>query len=325
MLVVTALAIGAAGVPFALAHPEPTDIDGDRVLNAVDNCVSVYNFDQADADGDGIGNVCDADWDQDGDGIPNGYPGRVDNCPTVANLDQADSNGDNVGDACAVDGDRDGIFDFEDNCITIPNKFQTNNDADELGDACDPDIDGDTPYATRNLDNEVDNCPTVFNPDQRDDDGDGLGTLCDADDVRKGGAAAIGGGAGPGGAGAGPGGSADVLRPAVTIRLARILRFAEIGDGIVVALHCSEACSLTARLTVDSRRARRLRLPSSGLVASGSAQVEAAASTYAFVRFTRAARRVLFGQRSVPATLRVVAADRAGNKRTVTKLVTLRR
>ena len=324
LLLILTVATGLGGAGLALAHPEPNDVDGDRVLNAADNCVGVWNFDQSDIDGDGIGNVCDDDWDQDGDGIRNGYPARVDNCPTEPNPDQADANGDGVGDACAIDSDGDTIFDFQDNCPDVSNRFQANNDLDLLGDACDPDIDGDTPFATRNLDNEFDNCPTVFNPDQRDDDADGLGALCDADDIPKAGAGPAGGGTGPVGGSSGPA-ATDTVRPVVRVRLARIQRFAEIRDGLVVALHCSEACSLTVRLTVDRRRARRLRLPGTGLVASGGAQVEAAASTYAFVRFTRTARRVLFRQRSVPATLHVTAVDRAGNRRAVTRAVTLRR
>ena len=35
------------------------DDDSDRVVNEVDNCPGVYNPDQADADGDRIGDVCD--------------------------------------------------------------------------------------------------------------------------------------------------------------------------------------------------------------------------------------------------------------------------
>lgn len=36
------------------------DSDGDGVLNGVDNCPSNANSNQADCDGDGLGNVCDA-------------------------------------------------------------------------------------------------------------------------------------------------------------------------------------------------------------------------------------------------------------------------
>ncbi|MFC1921128.1 thioredoxin domain-containing protein [Chloroflexota bacterium] len=36
-----------------------TDSDGDTVADCVDNCPDIANFDQADGDGDGLGNVCD--------------------------------------------------------------------------------------------------------------------------------------------------------------------------------------------------------------------------------------------------------------------------
>ena len=48
------------------------DADGDQVLFSEDNCPNESNNDQADLDGDGIGNVCDADAD--GDGLNNNGP-----------------------------------------------------------------------------------------------------------------------------------------------------------------------------------------------------------------------------------------------------------
>ncbi len=50
--------------------PPPPDNDGDGVVNADDNCPDSANADQADADGDGVGDVCDLP--QDGDTGPDG-------------------------------------------------------------------------------------------------------------------------------------------------------------------------------------------------------------------------------------------------------------
>jgi hypothetical protein len=42
--------------------PQPSDIDGDGILDNLDNCPDVYNPDQSDSDNNGIGDECDVDY-----------------------------------------------------------------------------------------------------------------------------------------------------------------------------------------------------------------------------------------------------------------------
>ena len=68
--------------------------DGDKIGNACDLCPAVSSSDNEDPDGDGKGNPCDTD--DDNDGVLDG----ADNCPTVANANQADLDHNGIGYAC---------------------------------------------------------------------------------------------------------------------------------------------------------------------------------------------------------------------------------
>ncbi len=69
------------------------DSDGDKIVDARDNCVSITNPDQADVNSNGRGDACD---DFDKDGIIN----SADNCPDAPNVQQLDIDHDKIGDAC---------------------------------------------------------------------------------------------------------------------------------------------------------------------------------------------------------------------------------
>ncbi len=73
------------------------DADSDGIADDVDNCPTDPNTDQADNEGDGVGDVCDDDDDNDG------IPDATDNCPDIANADQQDTDGDGIGDVCDVE------------------------------------------------------------------------------------------------------------------------------------------------------------------------------------------------------------------------------
>ncbi len=312
------LELGGRGRSARAAHPEPGDADGDEVRDEVDNCPTAKNGSQTNTDTqpgfpnpDGQGDACDPD--DDGDGVLD----VNDNCRVTPNVDQLDTDGDGHGDACPpVDTDLDGVIDDDDNCDADANPNQSDLDGDDRGDACDRDDDGDR------FDDAYDNCPTVYNlepsdvngdgliNDQLDRDGDGIGTACDADEPVI---------QGP------PPGSDDRRRPRLSVGIARRLELDAVRAGLVVRLRCSEACGTTVDLVLDRRTARRLGLRRSRILASGSARLQGAGTTYAFLRFDPRARRALFGQRSIRGLLRAVAVDAGGNRRAASRQILLGR
>jgi len=164
-----------------------SDVDSDGVLNAVDNCQTTANANQADTDNDSLGDACDAtaSTDVDEDGVLNAN----DNCPFVSNASQTDTDSDNIGNSCDLvddlDVDGDTVSNTADNCQEDVNATQTDGESDGLGDACDPfpavsDLDEDNDGVI----NSIDNCQLDANIAQLDSDFDGLGNACDPTDSR---------------------------------------------------------------------------------------------------------------------------------------------
>jgi len=113
---------------------------------------------------------------------------------------------------------------------------------------------------------------------------------------------------------------AAALRAPARLRLSRALR-----RGVPARVLCGEPCTARLRLLLAARLARRLGIARSVVVGRGSARLTAPGSKRVRVRFSKKARRELAQVRSVRLALRAVVADAAGNRRTLSRRVTLRR
>ncbi|MFC1779696.1 DUF1566 domain-containing protein [Thermodesulfobacteriota bacterium] len=132
------------------ANSASGDQDSDGVLDTEDNCPSVVNTDQNDANGDGIGDACDTSSDTDNDGLSDAQEYAL-----GTDLINSDSDGDNIDDGM-------------DNCLLTANRQQTDANNNDIGDACD-NSDTDSDGLTDAQEYALDTDPT--NPDT---DGDGV-------------------------------------------------------------------------------------------------------------------------------------------------------
>ncbi len=122
------------------------DLDGDGINDDVDNCTGHANPDQADSDGDGLGDACegiaelrcavDDDCHPLNEGTEYVCYGYCDSSYCVY-PDMHPMNGLCNGGPPEGDLDRDGIDDRDDNCAATPNPDQADSDGNGFGDACD--------------------------------------------------------------------------------------------------------------------------------------------------------------------------------------------
>ncbi len=132
--------------PFLPQDDDP-DTDRDGIVDSFpDNCVQIANADQANFDGDDLGDACDDDDDNDGtndseDCSPFDAAINPNAIEIQDGLDN-DCNG-QIDEVAVMDVDGDGIPSATDNCPTVANESQLNSDSDALGDACDDDDDND--------------------------------------------------------------------------------------------------------------------------------------------------------------------------------------
>ncbi len=186
----------SAVIGLGLAIPT-NDMDGDGAGDSFDNCLSTFNADQANNDGDAFGNACEncdddpnktdpgvcgcgkADVDTDGDGFldceeecPNDKYKTLPGLCGCGKVDVTD------------DDDADGVIDCIDNCLDLKNPGQEDADSDDVGDDCDncPDTKNtdQTNSDTDEFGDACDNCPGVENANQADQDSDGFGDVCDS-------------------------------------------------------------------------------------------------------------------------------------------------
>lgn len=148
------------------------DSDSDGYQDHIDNCPSLSNQSQGDRDKDGLGNICDDDWD--GDGVLNIFDAFPGDKSETEDLDN-----DGIGNNSDDDIDGDGVLNEKDLFPSDKSEW-LDTDLDGIGNNTDTDDDGDGVLDTDDLfpldktewaDTDLDG---IANGVDTDDDGDGV-------------------------------------------------------------------------------------------------------------------------------------------------------
>ena len=136
---------------------EDVDTDGDGFVDQLDKCPQI-NDDQADLDGDGIGDACETDTD--GDGISD----DVDNCVRDSFTWESEHDIDHDQDGCRdadmdADDDGDNVLDLSDDCST--GEINWNSSFDHDGDGCHDDREDDDDDSD-GISDALDICPRGY-------------------------------------------------------------------------------------------------------------------------------------------------------------------
>ena len=149
------------------ARSVPGDFDGDGVDNADDGCPIDFEATVVDTDGDGRGNVCDEDDDNDG-------VADIDDPFPLDHDESMDTDNDGIGNNADPDDDNDGVADGDD-AFPLDPLETTDTDNDGVGDNADEDDDNDGMPDAYELSNGLDPADAADALD--DDDTDGFSNL----------------------------------------------------------------------------------------------------------------------------------------------------